>query len=437
MDRFLSEVTTLAVGLLLSGAIFGAFKAGRLFEQSTIAESIHDLALEPETWWGYVKDLVISGTTEVVAVDEGGFQFASYLEVGCTDSPTGYLFGLIGVSSLFLSLWSLLAGKFGLRRGIPGSKNYTLLGDDILISDKQVALQYKKLLDRLNLYKGFPPQFGHAAMMRTPVSSSLTEPCLFDCFPSLLPASLDKASSLIDRVGVRSESQGQDGIARVYGLKEIQAGEMVEFASGVKGIALNLENENVGIVVFGSDTAIKEGDLVKRKKTRPFIPVFLIGLRGRSGYGKSAFQSITSSHPSNDILRGAQLVPGSIWKPRTTLIGFSLRSRCLFGVKLSLLKDAMKPSIGLGGTGPYPILEPSAELYPARISLCFEEEKKISLPAANSLSSELSEWVDPPIPFVLGDFRRNRKEFCNRVGFSRQWLETNLPQAQNLPDLFQ
>lgn len=45
-----------------------------------------------------------------------------------------------------------------------------------------------------------------------------------------------------------------DGIARVYGLNEIQAGEMVEFASGVKGIALNLENENVGIVVFGSDT---------------------------------------------------------------------------------------------------------------------------------------------------------------------------------------
>ncbi|KAI5405422.1 hypothetical protein KIW84_052273 [Lathyrus oleraceus] len=55
-----------------------------------------------------------------------------------------------------------------------------------------------------------------------------------------------------------------DGIARVYGLNEIQAGELVEFASSVKGKALNLENENVGIVVFGSDTSIKEGDLVKR-----------------------------------------------------------------------------------------------------------------------------------------------------------------------------
>ena len=55
----------------------------------------------------------------------------------------------------------------------------------------------------------------------------------------------------MDEIG-RVVSVG-DGIARVYGLNEIQAGEMVEFASGVKGIALNLENENVGIVVFGSD----------------------------------------------------------------------------------------------------------------------------------------------------------------------------------------
>ncbi|KAL8128635.1 hypothetical protein V2J09_017790 [Rumex salicifolius] len=65
----------------------------------------------------------------------------------------------------------------------------------------------------------------------------------------------------VDEIG-RVVSIG-DGIARVYGLNEIQAGKMVEFASSVKGIALNLENENVGIVVFGSDTAIKEGDLVK------------------------------------------------------------------------------------------------------------------------------------------------------------------------------
>jgi F-type H+-transporting ATPase subunit alpha len=56
----------------------------------------------------------------------------------------------------------------------------------------------------------------------------------------------------------------KDGIAHVYGLNKIQAGEMVEFVSSVKGMALNLENENVKIVIFGSDTAIKEGDIVKR-----------------------------------------------------------------------------------------------------------------------------------------------------------------------------
>ncbi len=55
-----------------------------------------------------------------------------------------------------------------------------------------------------------------------------------------------------------------DGIARVYGLDQVQAGEMVEFADGTKGMALNLEVDNVGIVIFGEDKAIKEGDSVKR-----------------------------------------------------------------------------------------------------------------------------------------------------------------------------
>ncbi len=55
-----------------------------------------------------------------------------------------------------------------------------------------------------------------------------------------------------------------DGIARVYGLDNVQAGEMVEFSGGIKGMALNLENDNVGVVIFGDDRSIKEGDVVKR-----------------------------------------------------------------------------------------------------------------------------------------------------------------------------
>jgi F-type H+-transporting ATPase subunit alpha len=82
----------------------------------------------------------------------------------------------------------------------------------------------------------------------------------------------------VDEIG-RVVSVG-DGIARVYGLNSIQAGEMVEFANGVKGMALNLENENVGIVVFGSDTAIKEGDIVKRTGAIVDVPVGT-GMLGR------------------------------------------------------------------------------------------------------------------------------------------------------------
>ena len=55
-----------------------------------------------------------------------------------------------------------------------------------------------------------------------------------------------------------------DGIARIYGLDNVQAGEMVEFSDGSKGMALNLESDNVGVVIFGEDRAIKEGDTVKR-----------------------------------------------------------------------------------------------------------------------------------------------------------------------------
>ncbi len=55
-----------------------------------------------------------------------------------------------------------------------------------------------------------------------------------------------------------------DGVARVYGLDNVQAGEMIEFSSGVKGMALNLEADNVGVVIFGNDREIKEGDIVRR-----------------------------------------------------------------------------------------------------------------------------------------------------------------------------
>ncbi len=64
-----------------------------------------------------------------------------------------------------------------------------------------------------------------------------------------------------------------DGIARVYGLDNVQAGEMVEFPGGIRGMALNLEADNVGVVIFGSDRDIKEGDTVKRTNAIVDVPV--------------------------------------------------------------------------------------------------------------------------------------------------------------------
>jgi F-type H+-transporting ATPase subunit alpha len=71
-----------------------------------------------------------------------------------------------------------------------------------------------------------------------------------------------------------------DGIARVYGLDEVQAGEMVEFDDGTRGMALNLETDNVGVVIFGEDRHIREGSTVKRTKSIVDVPIGK-GLLGR------------------------------------------------------------------------------------------------------------------------------------------------------------
>nr|BBF98340.1 ATP synthase F1 subunit alpha [Goniomonas avonlea] len=91
---------------------------------------------------------------------------------------------------------------------------------------------------------------------------------------SILEARIKNYASKIDLKEVGTVVSVGDGIARVYGLDKIQAGEMVEFAaSGIKGMALNLENDNVGVVIFGDDSSIKEGDLVNRTRFIVDVPV--------------------------------------------------------------------------------------------------------------------------------------------------------------------
>ena len=83
-----------------------------------------------------------------------------------------------------------------------------------------------------------------------------------------------------------------DGIARVYGLNKVQAGEMVVFSSGLRGMALNLEDSNVGVVIFGDDRSILEGDTVKRTGAIVDVPVGP-ELLGRVVDGKDIFNTPT------------------------------------------------------------------------------------------------------------------------------------------------
>ena len=103
----------------------------------------------------------------------------------------------------------------------------------------------------------------------------------------------------IDEIG-RVLSIG-DGIARVYGLNRIQSGEMVLFEGGIQGMALNLENDNVGVVLFGGDSSIKEGDIVKRTGNIVDVPVGrgtlgrVLDALGNPIDGKGALKDVTRS----------------------------------------------------------------------------------------------------------------------------------------------
>ena len=103
----------------------------------------------------------------------------------------------------------------------------------------------------------------HVLTLVTPFSTAASE------VSSILEGRISGAST-----GGELEETGRvltigDGIARVYGLRNVQAEEMVEFASGVRGMALNLEADNVGVTLFGNDRTVKEGDSVKRYVDSP------------------------------------------------------------------------------------------------------------------------------------------------------------------------
>ncbi len=94
-----------------------------------------------------------------------------------------------------------------------------------------------------------------------------------DEITSILKKQIEGFEKQIDISEVGEVLQVGDGIARVYGLQNVQAGELVEFPKGVMGMALNLETDNVGVIIFGRETEIKEGDTVKRTGRVMDVPV--------------------------------------------------------------------------------------------------------------------------------------------------------------------
>src|SRR3984893_11455813 len=113
-----------------------------------------------------------------------------------------------------------------------------------------------------------------------------------------------------------------DGIARVYGLDNVQAGEMVEFENGTRGMALNLETDNVGIVIFGADREIKEGQTVKRTRAIVDTPVGQ-GLLGRVvdalGNPIGGKGPIQSSERKRVDVKAPGIIPGkSVNEPMAT-----------------------------------------------------------------------------------------------------------------------
>jgi F-type H+-transporting ATPase subunit alpha len=90
---------------------------------------------------------------------------------------------------------------------------------------------------------------------------------------SIIKTELEKYDSQLHLESIGTVLQVGDGIARVYGLEDVMAGELVEFPGGVMGMVLNLEEDNVGAILFGEDTHIKEGDVVKRTSRIAQVPV--------------------------------------------------------------------------------------------------------------------------------------------------------------------
>ena len=158
-----------------------------------------------------------------------------------------------------------------------------------------------------------------------------------------------------------------DGIARVYGLDQVQAGELVEFDNGVKGMALNLETDNVGVVIFGDDRGIQEGNVVRRTETIVDTPIGM-GLLGR--VVDALGNPIDGKGPITDVKRSRVecqivLVIGSQTSSNSNRLK-ELAEKCgtksfliddKTDIDLNSLKDATSVGITAGASAPEEIVQ--------------------------------------------------------------------------------
>ena len=158
-----------------------------------------------------------------------------------------------------------------------------------------------------------------------------------------------------------------DGIARVFGLTKVQAGEMVEFNSGVKGMALNLETDNVGIVVLGNDREIQEGDIVKRTGSIVDVPIGP-GMLGRVvdalGNPIDGEGPILSDQRQRIELKAPGIIPRkSVHEPMQTGLK-AVDSLVSYSTQLFLKANGVKAPLPSANT-------PSAQEYYYKLLTCF------------------------------------------------------------------
>merc|ERR1711957_594667 len=130
---------------------------------------------------------------------------------------------------------------------------------------------FSKVISRASQFQGLA-SMQQRAFRASVVANSKSKPSIGDAV-TILQSKVSGINQVNDLKEFGSVISIGDGIARVFGLTKVQAGEMVDFKSGVKGMALNLETDNVGIVILGNDREIQEGDIVKRTGSIVDVPI--------------------------------------------------------------------------------------------------------------------------------------------------------------------